>query len=146
VPAARTQAQEQVFGSICDAGLSPRLCSPYSSALYKLTGLVLSPAESTASPLVTATPAYTPGRLSTFTCSWWRRADNDHRLGMVQRVRNFASGPVNGSSGDLTTYGYGAGLSDARAAMLFDGRCSTFEAGPFALYKIYGAAAPFAAY
>jgi hypothetical protein len=29
--------------------------------------------------------------------------------------------------------------------MLFDDRCSTFEAGPFALYKIYGAAAPFAA-
>jgi len=146
VPAARTQAQEEVFGSICDAGLSPRLCSPYSSALYQLTGLVLKPAEKTVSPLVNATPASTPGRLSTFTCSWWRQADNDHRLGMVQRIRAFASGPVNGSSGDLTTYGYGAGLSDARAATLFDGRCSTFEAGPFALYKIYGAAAPFAAF
>jgi hypothetical protein len=42
-------------------------------------------------------------------------------------------------------YGYGAGMSDGRAAMLFDDRCSFFGAGPFALYKIYGAAAPFSA-
>jgi hypothetical protein len=36
-------------------------------------------------------------------------------------------------------------MSEGRAAMLFDDRCSTFEAASFALYKIYGAAAPFAA-
>jgi hypothetical protein len=44
-----------------------------------------------------------------------------------------------------TSQGYGAGMSDTRAMALFESRCSTFEAGPFALYKIYGAAAPFSA-
>jgi hypothetical protein len=60
---------------------------------------------------------------------------------MVQRISHFATGKIDGTG----SYGYGAGLSDARAAALFDDRCSTFQAGPFALYKIYGAAAPFAA-
>jgi hypothetical protein len=141
----RQQAQEAEFNSICDTGLSPRLCAPYGSVLDRLTGLVASTAETYTSPLATATPAYTPGRLSSFTCSWWRQADDDHKLGMVQRIQRLASGPVNGSPGDFSTYGYGAGLSEGRAAMVFDDRCSTFEAGPFALYKIYGAAAPFAA-
>jgi hypothetical protein len=144
-PAARRQAQEEQFQSICDAGLSPRLCSPYGTLLDRITGAALSAVEDAASPLATATPAYTPGRLSSFTCSWWRQADDDHRLGMVHRIRALASGPVNGSPGDFSTYGYGAGLSDGRAGMVFDDRCSTFQAGPFALYKIYGAAAPFAA-
>jgi hypothetical protein len=36
-------------------------------------------------------------------------------------------------------------MPDARATRLFDDRCSMTEAGPFALYKIYGAAAPFSA-
>ena len=49
--------------------------------------------------------------------------------------------PVDGGA----TYGYGAGMSDTRAAQLFDNRCSMFHAGNFALYKLYGAAAPFSA-
>jgi hypothetical protein len=144
-PVARRQAQEEQFQLICDAGLSPRLCSPYGTLLDRIAGAALSAVEDAASPLATATPVDTPGRLSSFTCSWWRQADDDHRLGMVHRIRALASGPVNGSPGDFSTYGYGAGLSDGRAAMVFDDRCSTFQAGPFALYKIYGAAAPFAA-
>ena len=60
---------------------------------------------------------------------------------MVQRITRFAAGPVDGSE----PYGYGAGMSDGRAMQLFEDRCTTFHAGPFALYKIYGAAAPFAA-
>jgi hypothetical protein len=28
---------------------------------------------------------------------------------------------------------------------VLEDRCSSFQAGPFALYKLYGAAAPFAA-
>jgi hypothetical protein len=36
-------------------------------------------------------------------------------------------------------------MPDARAIHLFDDRCSMAQAGPFALYKIYGAAAPFSA-
>ena len=61
---------------------------------------------------------------------------------MVQRIRSFATGKVDNGTKAL---GYGAGMSDARAAKLFEDRCSTFHAGPFALYKLYGAAAPFAA-
>ncbi len=144
--AARQQAQEEQFKSICDAGLSPRLCSPYGSVLDRLAGMVLSSTEEALSPLAGATPVDSRGRLSSFTCSWWRQADDDHRLGMVRRIQALASGRVNGSPGDFASYGYGAGLSDGRAAMVFDDRCSTFEAGPFALYKIYGAAAPFAAF
>jgi hypothetical protein len=60
---------------------------------------------------------------------------------MVQRIAHYATGPVDGT----TLAGYGAGMSDARASRLFDDRCSMFEAGPFALYKIYGSAAPFSA-
>jgi hypothetical protein len=78
--------------------------------------------------------------LGTYTCSWWRQAGEAKRLGLVQRIRSFATGPVG-----TTSQGYGAGMSDTRAMALFESRCSTFEAGPFALYKIYGAAAPFAA-
>jgi hypothetical protein len=63
-------------------------------------------------------------------------------MGMVQRIRAFATGKANNGT---KAVGYGAGMSDARAAKLFEDRCSTFHAGPFALYKIYGAAAPFAA-
>jgi len=60
---------------------------------------------------------------------------------MVERIRHFDTLPVDGA----TSYGFGAGMPDARAAHLFDYRCSMAEAGPFALYKIYGAAAPFSA-
>jgi hypothetical protein len=140
------QAQEAEFQSICDAGLSPRLCAPYTSVLHSLSGLVSTTVEDVVSPLAGASPTFTPGRLSSFTCSWWRQADDDHKLGMVQRIQAMAGGAINGSPGDFTTYGYGAGMSEGRAAMLLDDRCSTFEAGPFALYKIYGAAAPFAAF
>ena len=42
-------------------------------------------------------------------------------------------------------YGYGAGMPDDRATKLFKSRCSTAYAGPFALYKLYGAAAAFSA-
>jgi hypothetical protein len=59
---------------------------------------------------------------------------------MVQRIQRFATGKVDGTK----ALGYGAALSDAQAGTLFENRCSTFQAGPFALYKLYGAAAPFA--
>ena len=58
---------------------------------------------------------------------------------MVQRIAHFATLPVN------APYGYGSGMSDTRAMVLFESRCSTAYAGPFALYKLYGAAAPFSA-
>ena len=145
-PTGQLQAQEGEFQAICDQGLAPRLCAPYRSFLDSLAGLVHSSWEDLDSPLVGATPVSTPGPLGNITCDWWRKADNDHKLGMVQRIQNYAGGPINGSPGDHATYGYGAGLSEGRTARLFDDRCSTFQAGAFALYKIYGAAAPFAAF
>jgi hypothetical protein len=36
-------------------------------------------------------------------------------------------------------------MPDSRASQLFDDRCSMFQTGPFALYKLYGAAAAFSA-
>ena len=67
-----------------------------------------------------------------------------HRLGMIQRIRHNATLPINGSPGD-SAYGFGAGMPDSRAQQLFDDRCSTFQTGAYALYKLYGAAAPFSA-
>jgi hypothetical protein len=60
---------------------------------------------------------------------------------MVERIRNFAGGPVDGTK----TVGYGATMSDARAIQFFEDRCGTFESGSYALYKLYGAAAAFSA-
>jgi len=149
------------FAAICADGLAPRLCERFPDLVT-----LLAPFVAAASPesvtfashesatrdhgstkahdhsshdhaKVTARPSV--GRLSQFTCSWWRKADEAHRLGMVQRIRQFATMPVD------STYGYGAGMSDERASQLFDNRCSMFHAGHFALYKLYGAAAPFSA-
>ena len=144
---AGTSGQRYELASICQSGLSPRLCKPYEQPLsvFDLAKALVVQSLVDKSPVALAKPAFTPGRLSSFTCDWWRSADNDHRLGMVQRIRNLAAGRINGGPGDGTTYGYGAGMSDGRAALLFDDRCSYFQAGPFALYKIYGAAAPFSA-
>ena len=63
---------------------------------------------------------------------------------MVNRIQHYASMPVYSGDGK-TAYGHGAAMSDARVIRLFDDRCSMFQAGPFALYKLYGAAAPFSA-
>jgi hypothetical protein len=140
-----TQAQQaDEFAAICAQGLAPRLCEAF-------PGLVtlLAPFEASATPELEAsaldevTPRPSVGPLSRFTCSWWRKADAEHRLGMVQRIRHFATMPIDGTT---TEYGYGAGMSDERAHHLFDDRCSMFQAGHFALYKLYGAAAPFSAF
>ena len=136
--------QAQQFADICAAGLSPRLCGQYPGLASTVpSGL---PAAPTAEPEPTtsAKPAYTAGRLSTFTCSWWRQADASHRLGMVDRIRHLDTMSVTSGDGS-TNYGHGAGMSTARATQLFDDRCSMFQAGPFALYKLYAAAAPFSA-
>jgi hypothetical protein len=138
---ATTDRQAAELGGICAVGLAPRLCSAYSA----LATLHAQDDEAAASKPGTSrsrvTPVPTAGPLSLFTCSWWRKADAAHRLGMVQRITHFATMPIDGP----TPYGHGAGLSDERATKLFNSRCSTAYAGPFALYKLYGAAAPFSA-
>jgi hypothetical protein len=134
--------QAAEFASICAEGLAPRLCEAFPSLATLLLPFVAPDRPETVgttAPKVTPRPSV--GALSSFTCSWWRKADAAHRLGMVQRIRHFATMPIDGP----TPYGYGAGMSDSRATQLFNNRCSVAQAGPFALYKLYGAAAPFSA-
>lgn len=135
---ADTTAQQQGLAAICANGLASRLCAPYKGDLQKVDGVRA--LKATPDPYVHTKAVSSPGPLSTFTCSWWRKANAPHRLGMVQRIRAFETGKVDGTK----ALGYGPGLSNGQAANLFEDRCNTFQAGPFALYKIYGAAAPFA--
>ncbi len=134
-----TEQQTAIFAGICAQGLAAKTCSPLLSALTLPTKAVLDLLLAPAAPKVAAQDS--PGPLSDFTCSWWRKADDAHRLGMVQRIARMATGRVDGTK----AVGFGAAMSDGRAIQLFEDRCSMFQAGPFALYKIYGAAAPFAA-
>jgi hypothetical protein len=138
---ADTAAQKEGLAAICANGLATRLCTPFLTKLKGLGGKATASDEEGPDPFAGVKPASTEGPLGSFTCSWWRQADDEHRLGMVQRIRQFATGRVDGTK----AVGYGSGMSDARAAKLFEDRCSTFQAGPYALYKLYGAAAPFAA-
>ena len=137
---ADTESQQEGLAAICANGLATRLCTPFRGKLAGVGSTASGEAES--NPLAGVKPAASEGPLGSFTCSWWRGADKAHRLGMVQRIREFATGKVDNGA---KVVGYGAGMSDARAAQLFEDRCSTFQAGPYALYKLYGAAAPFAA-
>ena len=136
---ADTESQQEGLAAICANGLATRLCTPFQGKLKGVDSKASGEAGS--NPLAGVKPAASEGPLGSFTCSWWRKADAEHRLGMVQRIRQFATGRADGTK----AVGYGAGMSDARAAKLFEDRCSTFHAGPFALYKLYGAAAPFSA-
>ncbi|WP_460807231.1 right-handed parallel beta-helix repeat-containing protein [Nocardioides salsibiostraticola] len=135
------------LASVCAAGLSPRLCEAVTTLRppMALRDLFRPSLVDKNLPAATLPARVSTQPLGTITCSWWRRADRSDRLAMVQRIRDYATAPINGRGGD-DAYGYGAGLSDTRAMRLLQGRCSTFEAGPFALYKIYGAAAPFSGY
>jgi hypothetical protein len=155
VIAASDQEKQQAaaFADICAQGLAPRLCKPFKKvlgapefALSLVAKKAAAKAESKATDEAADTADAKPSEatnepLSDFTCSWWRKANDSDRLGMVQRIGAMATGRVDGTK----AVGYGAGLSDERAIALFNDRCSMFQAGPFALYKIYGAAAPFAA-
>jgi hypothetical protein len=132
-----TEAQQRSMAAICAAGFAKRLCAPFKGKLPE----VAASSSKTPDPFAGTKAVSSEGSLSSFTCSWWRKADKGHRLGVVQRIKNFASGKVVGTK----ALGYGAAMSDANAARLFEDRCSTFQAGPYALYKLYGAAAAFSA-
>jgi hypothetical protein len=135
--------QTQIFKEYCDTNPDARTCSSYLldivnlSLIDKVIDQLLAPLRG--APSVAPT-AETSQRLSSYTCSWWRQADDSEQLGLVQRLRQFAGGPVEGDK----LVGYGNVLTDGGAMQLFDDRCSTGYAGAFALYKIYGAAAAFA--
>ena len=135
-----TTAQKKGLASICANGLATRLCSAFKPQLKGVSGT--SSLTSGRDPFAGVKAASTgDDPLGNYTCSWWRRADASHRLGIVQRIQAFATGKVDDGTKAL---GYGPALSEAQAGTLFENRCSTFHAGPFALYKLYGAAAPFA--
>ena len=142
---AESPAQGALLNNICASGLAPRLCSSLGKPLTQLSSLLsLGKPKATADRELPETPlpaslSKTP--LSNFTCTWWRNASDDQQVGLVQRIQSFATGAISGS----TPYGFGAGMSDSRAVQLFDSRCSTAHAGSYALYKLYGAAAPFLA-
>ena len=133
------EEQLSIFASICAQGLAARTCSPLLSALTLPSKQILALLKPP--PVPTTATASTEDPLGTYTCSWWRNADDEEQLGMVQRIRAFASGRVDGTK----AMGYGAAMSDGRAMQLLDDRCNTFEAGSYALYKLYGAAAAFSA-
>jgi hypothetical protein len=132
--------QSTEFESICAEGFAPRLCQAFPALATVFAVPRQSQTVEAAAPAVT--PAASQGRLSSITCSWWRQAERAKRVAMVQRIRAYATGPIDGP----TPYGYGAGMTDERARKLFNSRCSTAYAGSFALYKLYGAAAAFSAY
>jgi hypothetical protein len=135
-----------LLASTCAADLSPRLCSAYAGLLPEVgPGLAWSSPALERFLAVSSAPTATSQRpLSQYTCDWWRLADHDNRVALVQRIRHYATQPINGDATNV--YGYGSGMSDTRAMELFESRCSTAGVGAFALYKLYGAAAPFAAY
>ena len=139
-------SRAQLIAATCAAELSPRLCDAYAGMLPQAdAGFGWVDAAFDRLLTLTDSPAATSARpLGTYTCDWWRTADRADRLGMVQRIRHNATQPINGDATNV--YGNGAGISDTRATALLESRCSMFGAGPFALYKIYGAAAPFAAF
>lgn len=154
-PAGETSITSQVLGSqkqlsaataeICKQGLAPRTCQPLvkelklpklKKAQLKQTKAAKSGATVSAS---SAPDSVNEMPLGGYTCSWWRHADDAEQSGIVQRIARFATGRVDGTRAE----GYGAGLSQARAEALFEDRCSVAHAGPYALYKLYGAAAAF---
>ncbi|HEX7716443.1 MAG TPA: right-handed parallel beta-helix repeat-containing protein [Marmoricola sp.] len=133
--------QKQLFKEYCDANTGSRTCAPYLLDILNLSFI-----DKLLAPLKALLPSVTPAAssdtkpLSLYTCSWWRQANDEQKLGLVQRLRHFAGGAVEGDK----LVGYGNVMSNAAATQMFDDRCSTGYAGAFALYKIYGAAAAFA--
>jgi hypothetical protein len=133
--------QKQLFKEYCDANTGSRTCAPYLLDIVNLSFI-----DKLLAPLKALVPSVTPAAssdtkpLSLYTCSWWRQANDEQKLGLVQRLRHFAGGAVEGDK----LVGYGNVMSNAAATQMFDDRCSTGYAGAFALYKIYGAAAAFA--
>ncbi|RNL78899.1 right-handed parallel beta-helix repeat-containing protein [Nocardioides marmorisolisilvae] len=139
-----TYAQKQAFAELCaSAETLSRTCAPFATILNNLGWVAATlqpqPADTTTAAVTTRKP------LGLYTCEWWRKADDSAKAGMVQRIRNFAGGSVtgSGSNGVDKIIGYGNVLTNANATKLFNERCSTSYAGPFALYKLYGAAAAY---
>ena len=75
-------------------------------------------------------------------CDDWKQASTEQRLGTIRELRNFAGGPVVGSSPDQP-HGSGSVLDDSKAYDLLDNYCKNELARGFKLYKLYQRAASF---
>ncbi len=77
-----------------------------------------------------------PVRLAT--CTDWKNANVEERLGTIRELQNFASQPVSGLHGAQQKT-----LDDHQAYELFDHYCANEFARGFELYKLYFRASAF---
>lgn len=75
-------------------------------------------------------------------CNDWNQANTEQRLGTIQQLKNFASGPIVGNNASSPS-GRGSVLNDKDAYDLFDRYCAASFARAFKLYKLYQRAAAF---
>jgi hypothetical protein len=75
-------------------------------------------------------------------CDDWQQANTEQRLGTIQQLENFASGPVVGNNASSPS-GTGSVLDDKQAYDLFNRWCEQSFARGFKLYKLYERAAAF---
>ena len=116
--------------------------------LFLLTSLFVSTeVRAQAPPAAPPTPAPPPmpygAPINLADCNDWNQADTSQRLGTIQQLKNFAGGPVVGSSASQPS-GTGAVLDDKQAYNLFENYCKNEFARGFKLYKLYERAAAFA--
>jgi hypothetical protein len=76
-------------------------------------------------------------------CHDWNQANTEQRLGTLQQIKDFASGPVVGNSATDPS-GTGRILGDKQAYDLFNRYCDADLARGFKLYHLYVRAAAFA--
>jgi hypothetical protein len=75
-------------------------------------------------------------------CHDWNQANTEQRLGTIQQIKDFASGPVVGNNAS-DPHGTGSVLDDKQAYNLFDNWCKQSFARGFKLYHLYQRAAGF---
>jgi hypothetical protein len=75
-------------------------------------------------------------------CHDWDQANTEQRLGTIQQLKDFASGPIVGNNASSPA-GRGSVLDDKDAYNLFNRYCANQFARGFKLYKLYQRAAAF---
>jgi hypothetical protein len=75
-------------------------------------------------------------------CHDWNQANTEQRLGTIQQLKDFASGPVVGNNAG-SAHGTGSVLDDKQAYDLFNNYCKESFARGFKLYHLYQRAAGF---
>jgi hypothetical protein len=75
-------------------------------------------------------------------CNDWNQANTEQRLGTIDQLKGFASGPIVGNNASSPS-GRGSVLDDKEAYNLFNRYCAQSFARGFKLYKLYERAAAF---